>query len=178
MLMRILVVSLAMLLGSGLLGFRTLVAQTEVSRASLKQLLTIGWDTKPAARQAADDLYRDYVEQNPGDRQAFYAMALVKMQQGRFPDAAELVDRGARWATGHRVTLPRSTLKVHAVRRRIQSGRFAGPPPFFECGTHPRSRRFMLIGILKDTAPGERRVALTPEAVVVRRSERVVDCDP
>ncbi len=91
--MLIRIISLTILLGSSLLGFRIAVAQTDASRASINELLTTGWDTKPAARKAADDLYREYVEQNPGDRQALYAMALVKMQQGRYPDAAELVDQ-------------------------------------------------------------------------------------
>lgn len=67
-------------------------AQGGVSTA-ITELMTVGWDTKPEARERAELLYARAVEEHPGDRQLVYAFALVKMQQRQFPEAAKLLDQ-------------------------------------------------------------------------------------
>ncbi|HTN76002.1 MAG TPA: hypothetical protein VL096_12175, partial [Pirellulaceae bacterium] len=60
---------------------------------TLAELLEVGWDTKPQSRADADRIYRQFVEQSPGDNQIVYAYALVKMQQRDYPEATRLLDQ-------------------------------------------------------------------------------------
>jgi hypothetical protein len=61
--------------------------------ATIAQLLAIGWETKPDARQQAEEAYRRAVEDLPGDRTVVYAYALVKLQQRQYSEAAKLLDQ-------------------------------------------------------------------------------------
>lgn len=75
-----------------LLCVQVVRGQTEVPRVTIAELLSVGWETKPQSRESADQLYQHFLEQNPGNRQVLYAFALVKMQQGRYSDAAKLLE--------------------------------------------------------------------------------------
>lgn len=71
------------------------------AESSLVQLLKVGWDTRPAARNEAEEIFRQYIEEQPADARAYYAYALVRMQQGRYPEAGELLDKALRFDRNH-----------------------------------------------------------------------------
>jgi hypothetical protein len=60
---------------------------------AIHQLLTTGWNTRPEGRAQAEEIYRQGVEDHPGDRQLVYAYALVRMQQRQYPEAAKLLEQ-------------------------------------------------------------------------------------
>ncbi len=61
--------------------------------AELKRLLDMSWDSSLPARQTADEQFAKLRETHAADETLAYALALVKIKQRKYPEAAALIEQ-------------------------------------------------------------------------------------
>lgn len=81
---------------AGLAGPRAFRGQAAVAApppaAELKRLLDMSWDSSLTARQTADEQFAKLRETHVADETLAYALALVKIKQRKYPEAASLIE--------------------------------------------------------------------------------------
>jgi hypothetical protein len=81
--------------GHGIAGSRTAAAAPPPT-AELKRLLDLSWDSSLTARQQADQQFASLREAHLGDETLTYALALARMKQRKYPEAATLIEELAK----------------------------------------------------------------------------------